>query len=337
MVWYTLDTAQLAISATAAPAPPPGPEPQPPPPPDTEPAPPPTPPEGAVSLRFLIIDPETGAAIQGARVLLDSAEATTGVWGIADFTAPPGVYSYEVSKEGYETLTGTIDLTESTELEFTLTSAAPPEEISESFEATMWSLYLEVLHSAATPHPTYDQVHDAQAATVLLQAPRDAYPARLPVGQFHQPEREWWAIARGALYFDTSALPESIEIVRVSLALSIYDPGAGWWPPTDHFDLTVVNGEGLSEPEPAQSDYGYLLGQTDSLGSINTSRLVEGEVYEIELGVAALEQIARARLVKFGLRSSRDIAAEPPSGAGHGREFVWILTPKLWVTYRRGG
>jgi len=139
-------------------------------------------------------------------------------------------------------------------------------------------------------------------------------------------------IWRSALFFDTSSLPDGVDITSATLSLyGDYD-----WSVAD-FDITVVDGSLLNDPLIA-GDYGYLGGQTISGGAFNTSGFLEDVYNDIPLNAAGMGWISKTGMTQFGLRSSRDINANEPSGD---EEIVWVYSyeqgegyrPKLVVTY----
>jgi len=72
-------------------------------------------------------------------------------------------------------------------------------------------------------------------------------------------------IQRGALFFDTSSLPDDVYITAATLSLYGYFNESY----TD-FDIIVVDGSLLNDPL-VSGDYGDLLTQTTSGGAFNTA------------------------------------------------------------------
>ena len=174
-----------------------------------------------------------------------------------------------------------------------------------------------------TSDSTYANAHGA-ANAILLSDSSDT----LSIGQVLLPP---FYVDRGALFFDTSSLPDSVVIT--SATLSLY----GWADiSTTDFDITVVGGSLLNNPLVA-SDYGDLLTQTTSGGVFNTAGFLVGGYNDIPLNLAGLGWISKTGMTKFGLRSSRDITALAPTGT----DMVVVVPyeggvgfrPMLVVTY----
>jgi hypothetical protein len=145
------------------------------------------------------------------------------------------------------------------------------------------------------------------------------------------PEEGLYSIFRGALFFDTSSLPDDATITSATLSLYGYSDSSE----TD-FDITVVDGSVLNEPLES-ADYGDLRSQTVSGGAFDTAGFSASGYNDIPLNETGMGWISKTGITKFGLRSSRDIAATEPTGD----EFVNVCAsekgegyqPKLVVTY----
>jgi hypothetical protein len=142
-----------------------------------------------------------------------------------------------------------------------------------------------------------------------------------------------YSIYRSAVFFDTSSLPDDVDITSATLSLYGWADGSQ----TD-FDITVVEGSSLVPPL-ALSDYGLLRGQTISGGAFNTAGFSTSGYNDIQLNAAGMGWISKTGMTKFGLRSSLDIDIDDPTGYedvavissdyGGGSDFY----PKLVVTY----
>ncbi len=130
------------------------------------------------------------------------------------------------------------------------------------------------------------------------------------LGQY-RPGETAYGIYRAGLFFDTSILPDDFVPKSAYLALYGHEDQSA----TD-FDITIVSGADLHEPM-IKEDYGYLLGQTASLGKLNTAGFSTTHYNDIELNAQGIEAISKTGLTKLALRSSRDIDSIPP--------------PELWL------
>jgi len=140
-----------------------------------------------------------------------------------------------------------------------------------------------------------------------------------------------WGVYRGALFFNTSSLPDDATIT--SATLSLY--GLADYSYTD-FLITVVDGSVLHEPLQ-DFDYGYLWSQIVSGGVFDTSGFSTIGYNHIPLNATGMGWISRTGITKFGLRSSRDITATAPGVDEYveifAREEGTGRAPKLVVTY----
>jgi len=145
----------------------------------------------------------------------------------------------------------------------------------------------------------------------------------------------YWEVYRDCLLFDTSSLPDNATITAVTLSLYCEFDQSG----TD-FDIVVVSGADINDP-PVLADYGDLLDDTVSRGSINTSSIVANAYNDITLNATGISEISLTGVTKFGLRSSRDISSTspgvPPPTHSEYVEFSLSSTPnqepKLVITY----
>jgi len=118
-------------------------------------------------------------------------------------------------------------------------------------------------------------------------------------------------IQRGALFFDTSSLPDDVYITSAMLSLYGYFDESE----TD-FDITVVDGSLLNDPLAA-GDYGDLRTQTTSGGVFNTAGFSTSGYNDIALNTVGMGWISKTGMTKFGLRSSSDITTTAPSDHVH--------------------
>jgi len=192
-------------------------------------------------------------------------------------------------------------------------------------EATFYSSNLDGYLSLSGMWFDYSAAHAASPGQA------DSDNDRLPVGQ--ELGGNGFGIFRGAVFFDTSSLPD--DTIITSATLSLYGRFDG---STTDFQITVVGGSLLHEPLEG-ADYGYLRNQTVSGGTFDTAGFSTSGYNNIPLNETGMGWISKTGITKFGLRSSREIAATEPGGA----EFVYVCTrehtggneywPKLVVTH----
>lgn len=128
-------------------------------------------------------------------------------------------------------------------------------------------------------------------------------------------------IYRDGFFFDTSSIPDAATVFAATLSLYGYSDGAD----TD-FDVTTINGTDLNDPL-VNADYGDILDDTVSWGSLNTAAWITTGYNNIELNAIGRANINKAGVTKLALRSSRDISATQPTG----NEYVGI-----WMTEEEG-
>ena len=142
-------------------------------------------------------------------------------------------------------------------------------------------------------------------------------------------EGDYFYVARAALFFDTSGLPDDASVTAAVLGLR------GTSKMADRtFDIVAVVYTGS---RPATVDDWDELGST-SYGSISSGDWVTNGYNSITLNSTGRAAISKTGWTYIGLRSSRDIDNDAPSGD----EFVVLNTayytgtdrdPKLVVTY----
>ncbi len=141
-----------------------------------------------------------------------------------------------------------------------------------------------------------------------------------------------YRIARWALVFDTSSLPDDAEMISLILRFKLME-----YQENQAFNIVVVSGADIGDP-PVASNYGDLLDDTISRGSFPSSSLpAVYQLFDIELNEVARGEVNPTGLTEFGLRHSKDISnTTPPS-----ETFEWVTvtggtaspTPQLIVEY----
>ena len=181
-----------------------------------------------------------------------------------------------------------------------------------------------------TADESYASAHDASAANSL-------YTSSVYFGQWYQEAGGffYYQIERGGFIFDTSALPA--EAVITAVTLKLYGQHKNDDDAT--FDITVVNGADLQNPM-VLADYGELLDDTISLGSINSADWSLTGYNNIALNAAGIALINKTGNTLLAVRSSRDINSTAPTPISLWSEAVecWVHTdtgkePKLEITY----
>ena len=172
-----------------------------------------------------------------------------------------------------------------------------------AYDATFYSTvsdgFLEIGNSS------YTDAHNASNADWV----RGSFPI-LAIGQALAGTPSYF-IQRGALFFDTSSLPDTAVITAATLSLYGYFDDSE----TD-FDITVVDGSLLNDPLVA-GDYGDLRTQTTSGGAFNTAGFSTSGYNDIPLNAAGMGWISNTGMTRLGLRSSRDITATAPVDFEH--------------------
>lgn len=175
----------------------------------------------------------------------------------------------------------------------------------------------------------YATAHNAAVADDITNAEliTGQYHISSPVVGFH--------VYRDALVFDTSSLADDLVIVSARLKLwskRIASVGVG-------FDVVIVSGADI-EDTPVVADYGDLLDDTATRGSVDTDDIGLEEAVYIDLNSTGISEINKTGLTKFGLRSSRDISSTEPSADTvewisfyHYAEGAGQKWPRLIITY----
>jgi len=142
-------------------------------------------------------------------------------------------------------------------------------------------------------------------------------------------------IYRGVAEFDLSALP--VGAVISSAIISLY----GWstWV-NEPFDIVVVSGADLVEPLQ-DADYGDLLDEVTSFGSIASGDWVESDYNHITLNPTGKAAIVKEAVNYFAFRCSLDISKTTPSGengvqwlgAGYGHDAYITINYSTGATF----
>ncbi len=173
----------------------------------------------------------------------------------------------------------------------------------------------------------YTIAHDA--ATAPLPFPQSI----LFVGQTHITTiGRKYRIRRAGFFFDTSILPDDVELTRAVLSLYVALLGRDV-----NYDVVIVSGGDLDSGGLVEADYGELLNEEISRGLINSSDLVQGAYNDILLNAIGRSEISKTGITAFALRSSRDINSiepiEPNSERVGFQAQGETNPPKLIITY----
>lgn len=193
------------------------------------------------------------------------------------------------------------------------------------------------------PPWTYEDYLTVHNAAVGYAGGHGPNIIRLGQGQDPDPDYgNYFLVGRAGLVFDISD-PALIGATITSATLSLYGL-------TDEsvidFDMTLVSGADLSDVF-VDANYGDLLNAITSYGSLNTSGfLVEGwNVITLNAaGIAVLQVALASGVIRFGIRSSRDIASTEPPPYPPDWETVDLYDhtvtnkkPKLTINYQAFG
>jgi PGF-pre-PGF domain-containing protein len=175
-----------------------------------------------------------------------------------------------------------------------------------------------IVYSDGT-YGTYEETHDAEDADGT-----DNTSIVINVGQYGYEGGDYWMISRGALYFDTSSIPDSATITSATLSVCGINKLT-----VDNFDIVVQNGQPTYPHDPLViGDYNYT-NYSGNGGSLNTSGFVVGDYNDIVLNENVCENwINKVGTTKFILRSSRDISKTAPT---NGNEYVILGSNELGV------
>lgn len=149
----------------------------------------------------------------------------------------------------------------------------------------------------------------------------------ITIGQYYD-ILNWtgYYIWRGAVYFDTSSLPDDCTVLSANIYLRALNLKA-----STSFNITVMQGTSSTYPHSplTTSDYG-LSYYTGNGGTLTTVGLLQNSYNTLSLNATGCGWINKTGITKFMLVSSRDIAGNTPSG----EEWVDFRTYESGVGYR---
>ena len=174
--------------------------------------------------------------------------------------------------------------------------------------------------------PSYTYAHDMPSSTYLTDSGLSVYY----VGQWLTYGVHW--VHRMGLYFPVPTFPQGINISSIKLRIWAF------FLTSDIAFVHAVDGTPIHEPA-IKEDYGALLGQTESLGSVEVKTGV-WKWFDIELNEAGRALVIPEQTCKLALRTERDINSIPPYP--HDRvqvrtaDISTIRAARLRITYRGG-
>ena len=119
-----------------------------------------------------------------------------------------------------------------------------------------------------------------------------------------------YTVYRGALYFDTSAIPDGATITSATLKIACNADASD----TD-FNITITNGQPTYPHDPfVTGDYAKANYADTSGGSLTTSGITLDAYKDIAVNATGLTWINLTGTTKLLLRSSRDISGTSPGG-----------------------
>ncbi len=119
-----------------------------------------------------------------------------------------------------------------------------------------------------------------------------------------------YTILRGFIFFDTSGLPDGVNITAARIYFSRVSTGED---DTGQATLHIV--EGVQSDPVVVSDYGAHLTKTTSGGSITRAAIVAaGALFFLSLNATGLGWISKTGTTKFCLRLAGDIDNSTPAG-----------------------
>lgn len=171
---------------------------------------------------------------------------------------------------------------------------------------------------------SYATVHDAAEAT---SNGTEGVVAN-EIGQNYLSGSDRYRIYRYGLEFDCSALSADATVSAAKVQLYAHTDNS-----TTDFDVTLVSGTDLAFPSVA-ADYGDLEDDTTSYGIWNTADWPGSASFiDVDLNATGLAAITKAGTTKFGVRSSRDINEDTPTGLEYGYFGGSANTAKFVITY----
>lgn len=142
----------------------------------------------------------------------------------------------------------------------------------------------------------------------------------------------FWQISRSGISFAVS--PASIVAASIFLHLN-----NNYLDTTDgHFDTILVSGADLADTLVA-ADYGELLDDVTSFGSINSANITLNDWNEIPLnaaGLVALNAALASGKFRVGVRHSKDVNDTPPNGTSYAYFYGYTGADKPKITYTTG-
>lgn len=192
-------------------------------------------------------------------------------------------------------------------------------------------------------YESYSTVHDSAIGTDLQGGLISFGQAhRYNIESFPPAYGDYFFIGRAGFVFDLSSLPSGAIIAAATLSLY----GMSDYSDTADFNITIVSGVDLGNTFVI-ADYGDLLNDTTSFGALTTVGFLLENWNIITLnatGVAAVQAALANGVIRFGLRSSRDISSTTPKiDPNYNDEYVNFYShstankkPKLTITYSAG-
>lgn len=160
--------------------------------------------------------------------------------------------------------------------------------------------------------------YNAVRTAATAQA-KDSASTKIIVGQVFippSPTQVGYVIERGALYFDTSSIPSSANMILANLSFyaTAIEGGAGGTG-TAAYDIVIQSGMPTYPSDPlVKSDYNMSKYAGDG-GRINISAFAVGVYTNLSLNATGLNWINKNGQTKFFIRSGDDIVGvAPPAG-----------------------
>lgn len=148
----------------------------------------------------------------------------------------------------------------------------------------------------------YATARDKTVADVLTNATNNLY-----IGQYNMTATQQYRIYRTMLFFDTSSIPEDVDISAANISLLFQ----GGFEASQDWNLTVQNGQPTYPHEPiVNADYNRShYSENGGYVEVNAAMV---SWQDIPLNEDGISWINTEGVTKFCLRSSRDIAGIPP-------------------------
>ena len=175
----------------------------------------------------------------------------------------------------------------------------------------------------------YDEARNAQTGYSIQNS-----SIYLNVGQ-RQLITQTYIIERAFLFFDTSIIPNDVNITNAILSLYVYTT------PSSHFEVVIQNGQPTYPHMPLQLGDYYYGWYSGIGGSRHTSTMPSSGYWNITFNSDGLNWIQKNGITKLCLRSDKDINGVPPTGSEiavfYAVEQGEAYAPKLYVTYEVEG